>query len=903
MKPSLGIKNRAMHIHMLFFSPYYVTVRMGDLKTYINKNLGQFTSIPIKLMDDSSQLDYLYLSSHFHKLRTRPVAAIRKSKHYAETLAAWHKNLKGVDVSDLAAVAKTLGLNVEVFNPLASSSEPRTLFSGGGRSKRKAQLLKVKKGVYKPMMKAGAIIDDPSFPPDVMRDVVGRLNRDDRSSLLDVSEEVREDTLAVMDPQERLWHAARLLSTKHVKTALRAGARVNKIDPSVGMNALKMIEDRDGMLGDFLRNRGAKAHNQDTLNEELCETIGTRPDNGHNNTEDDPAIALSRVKEVILDGADMYAQLHFSKYVPYSSFDLNGRSMQTSNIMNYSIFKAKLRPSEYLPWIKALIELGYDVNKMIKDPGSGKGKYDNAMMFATTIYNPHYLDLDDVLNPPDRHDPNPQGFYATQRGEEVRLARIDYLSALDKSEVVGSRTEIIKLLLTAPNVNVNAGQFHRSTPQHDTDWVRGGRTALHQLCEVRPKDDGLSQENLAIARLLLDAGADVGIIQFKNNNTIHTIQTVLDSAEYNEFYYAGSPSPADQALINLIASAEIDRNEKMQDFLKAAEDGNLELVKRFINQGVSVNICDQSGNTPLRKASVNGNIQIVRELLAAPHIFVNAMPSAVTHGYNGLEFTDQVVGTPLFWSAMYGRLEVVRALIEAGADVNAKTNNDVSPLYMCAQEGHLEVARALIEAGADVNAKGKYDRTPLHSSAEYGHLEVARLLIDNGADVNAKEDDMGRSPLFRSALNGHLEVVRALIQAGADVNAKDRFGQTPLHKSAEMNRLDVARALIEAGADVNARNREYLRPVDINPRMAEFQQNGVRPRQAEDHDQGQDRNVRQRVGGGGNNDVDVDFNADSRGARYSKDDTKLAKAIEVLFRKMNDVSMKNELRTKLLSLS
>ena len=76
--------------------------------------------------------------------------------------------------------------------------------------------------------------------------------------------------------------------------------------------------------------------------------------------------------------------------------------------------------------------------------------------------------------------------------------------------------------------------------------------------------------------------------------------------------------------------------------------------------------------------------------------------------------------------------------------------------------------------------------------------------------------------------------------------------------------------------------------------MAEFQQNGVRPRQ-EDNDQGQGRNVRQRVGGGANKGVDVDFNADSRGTSYSEDDAKLAKAIEVLFGKMNSLKLKHKL--------
>ena len=52
------------------------------------------------------------------------------------------------------------------------------------------------------------------------------------------------------------------------------------------------------------------------------------------------------------------------------------------------------------------------------------------------------------------------------------------------------------------------------------------------------------------------------------------------------------------------------------------------------------------------------------------------------------------------------------------------------PLHICARYGHLEVARALIEAGADVNAKKDNGETPLHFSAWHGHLEIARALIE-----------------------------------------------------------------------------------------------------------------------------------------------------------------------------
>ena len=156
-------------------------------------------------------------------------------------------------------------------------------------------------------------------------------------------------------------------------------------------------------------------------------------------------------------------------------------------------------------------------------------------------------------------------------------------------------------------------------------------------------------------------------------------------------------------------------------------------------------------------------------------------------------------------------LALARALIKAGADLNANDTCGCTPLHLCAKKGHLELARALIEAGADVNAKEISVHTPLHLCALNGHLEVARALIEAGADVNAK-NNYGRTPLYICADEGHLEIARALINAGADVNAKENVNarddgrtplygnRTPLHLCASRGHLELARALINAGA-------------------------------------------------------------------------------------------------------
>ena len=90
-------------------------------------------------------------------------------------------------------------------------------------------------------------------------------------------------------------------------------------------------------------------------------------------------------------------------------------------------------------------------------------------------------------------------------------------------------------------------------------------------------------------------------------------------------------------------------------------------------------------------------------------------------------------------------------------------------LYIAAAEGHLEVVRLLVESGANKD-QGKTDTgsTPLHIAAAEGHLEVVRLLVESGANKDQSKTDDGATPLFIAAAEGHLEVVRVLVESGAN---------------------------------------------------------------------------------------------------------------------------------------
>jgi ankyrin repeat protein len=117
--------------------------------------------------------------------------------------------------------------------------------------------------------------------------------------------------------------------------------------------------------------------------------------------------------------------------------------------------------------------------------------------------------------------------------------------------------------------------------------------------------------------------------------------------------------------------------------------------------------------------------------------------------------------TPLFWAMT---APVARALIKAGARVNVGPRDGATPLHYAAGEGNAEVVKALIEAGADVTASSAVlgGATPIQSACD---LECVRLLLAAGADINAHANEP--SVLFLAACCGDLALVEALLELGA----------------------------------------------------------------------------------------------------------------------------------------
>ena len=130
-----------------------------------------------------------------------------------------------------------------------------------------------------------------------------------------------------------------------------------------------------------------------------------------------------------------------------------------------------------------------------------------------------------------------------------------------------------------------------------------------------------------------------------------------------------------------------------------------------------------------------------------------------------------------------GHLEVVKILIEHGAEIEAIYKDGYTPLYIASQNGRLDVVEYLISQQANINMSCHHGSSPLYIATQQGQLDVVNLLLQKGA--NAEATKSGFTPFYVACRNGHLEVAKTLLEHGVDIEASDGDGSTPLYVASQ----------------------------------------------------------------------------------------------------------------------
>ena len=318
--------------------------------------------------------------------------------------------------------------------------------------------------------------------------------------------------------------------------------------------------------------------------------------------------------------------------------------------------------------------------------------------------------------------------------------------------------------------------------------------------------------DLAIAGTLIEQGADVNAPQGDGATALH---------------WASHRNDLEAAALLIAAGADVNAANELgaTSLWLAAVNGSATMVERLLEAGADPNVSLKMGETPLMAAARSGNVRTVERLLAG-----GAEIDAAEH---------EREQTALMWAVAQQHPDVVRVLIQKGADLEARSkvyyqlentagNTNTSgnfrmarggstPLLFAARNGDVETAKVLVEAGAKVNDPAASGASALVVAAHSAHSPLAIYLLDQGADPNAA--DAGYTALHAAVLRSQIELVDALLDHGADPNAlvehgtpcrrfsadysirSQLIGATAFWMAAKFGELEILRTLAERGAD------------------------------------------------------------------------------------------------------
>jgi uncharacterized protein len=269
---------------------------------------------------------------------------------------------------------------------------------------------------------------------------------------------------------------------------------------------------------------------------------------------------------------------------------------------------------------------------------------------------------------------------------------------------------------------------------------------------------------------------------------------------------------ADQ-LLRAGADANAANDFRMTPLSQACVNGSASLVDLLLKFGAKPNTAIATGETPLMTCAKSGNVEAVRTLIAHDAA-VNVKEPAQNQ-------------TPLMWAAAERHPAVVKALIEANADLLAHSKKGYTALHFAAREGDQENVRLLLAAGVNVNIRTQPDTADTEPSAEGIVAGRGRTRARGGTFYRKNPSTAGYTPLLVATVRGQVPLALFLLDHGADPNVGDA-GFTPLHWASttwegftanpvygfedpmagipdRQAKLQLVKALLAHGANPNAR--------------------------------------------------------------------------------------------------
>ncbi len=303
-------------------------------------------------------------------------------------------------------------------------------------------------------------------------------------------------------------------------------------------------------------------------------------------------------------------------------------------------------------------------------------------------------------------------------------------------------------------------------------------------------------KSIAVAEVMVKAGANLDVVMYGSDKKPFAIADNKDYKLTRWLCDRGCRLIDEKHLYRTAAEEgelgflkeHVNEVKNIPDLILSAVGGNKpEVITWLEGQGQSLACVDENGRTAVHCCnSTNMTLSLYQKIYEKSG--------------HPVTLKDKHGATPLH---MVANVEIMRFLLDRGADVSARDANEETPLMRASRRGNAEQVELLLTKGADVNARDKDGSTVLDHAVGNGNYAVAKMLLDKGCDANER-NQRGQTILEGAVIRKDIDLVKLLVQSGkVSLELKDKIGMTPLFHAVNQRAYEIVSFLLANNANAN----------------------------------------------------------------------------------------------------
>lgn len=425
--------------------------------------------------------------------------------------------------------------------------------------------------------------------------------------------------------------------------------------------------------------------------------------------------------------------------------------------------------------------------------------------------------------------------HSTYKVEPIKIYEEDsrYMEVVTNQYIKEKLFHLYKLMCKVEKIDLNMLKMRMRNC-----WLRTRESPLHLAIKLTGKEfiefiisqgadvsavANKDPENAFVLHYLVMKGLDQ-FVKDEFNNLCHALnEKIRDEFESTPLDFAARSGNFEIARFLLDQGADVQISKMALTY--ATADGNEKLVELLLRHGAPVD------ERIVQKAAFVGNLACVRMLLdktqieLKPRFKQTIMMMAAESGHDQIlklliesdnaDAKDESGMTTLHFAASRGHATCARILIEdAGAQINVMNTNNETPLFMAASGGHSEVVKMLLDKGANAFGHNLNGDTCLHKVVAGGSVELVKVFLSKQLPIDAR-NKLDETPLVIAIKGKHLEVCQVLLENLADPNITTKKSWTCLHYAVYFGDVSFIELLVKHKVYIDCKTNEGQTPLHL----------------------------------------------------------------------------------------